>query len=107
MELKISNSKFKYCKANPKITIHNVLNQIIPPLLKKNNLAFSRPTLTSIQPNTPESGIHPYIIEAAKAIYGKTPYELTDEEHEHYAGYRQWKIIQGEPIEEDSLYQPS
>ena len=94
-------------ESKPKLSFCNVTNQNILPVPKSSNLTYSRPTLISILPESREAKIHPHVIEAAKAIYGKTPDQLTEEEREHFAGYRQWKMDRGEPIEEDSLYQPT
>ena len=103
LELKIQTFKFN---SKPNLSLCNVANQNINPVPKSSNLTFSRPTLISILPESLHAKIHPHVLEAAKAIYGKPLDQLTEEEQEHFAGYRQWKMERGEPIEEDSLYQP-
>ena len=50
--------------------------------------------------------MHPYIIEAAKMLYGKPPWELTLDQQEHFEGYREFKTRSGRPIEEDLCYKP-
>ena len=40
-------------------------------------------------------------------MYGKSPDQLTDEEAQHFQGYREWKIGNGQPIETDIAYKPS
>ena len=38
---------------------------------------------------------------------GKHPEQLTQQESEHFSGFQQWKIENGEPVEYDSLYDPT
>ena len=79
----------------------------ISSVLKTVDLSCSKPTITCILPAICQPQFHPNIVEACKMIYGKLPNELTDEENEHFNGYKQWKIDNGEPIEEDFVYNPS
>ena len=39
-------------------------------------------------------------------MYGKKPDELSPEESDHFNGYQQYNINNGEPIEEDFVYKP-
>ena len=85
----------------------NVSNVNVMPWKKSLCLSVSPPTLCSIQPSLPKPHHHPNIIEACRLLYGKHPDELSCEEREHFSGYRQYKINNGEPIEEDFVYNPS
>ena len=78
----------------------------IPSVPQLSRLSVSKPTIIEILPDLPKPELHPHIVEACKAIYGKPPDQLTEEECEHFRGYRQWKINNGVPIEEDFLYKP-
>ena len=89
------------------LTVKKTSQISISGVLKTVNLSFSKPTLTCMLPAICQPQFHPNIIEACKLIYGKLPNELTDEENEHFNGYKQWKIENGEPIEEDFVYNPS
>ena len=77
------------------------------PCLKSQHLSFSCPTIFSIELSPPKPIHHPNIIEACRMLYDKHPDKLSSEEREHFSGYRQYKINNGEPIEEDSAYNPS
>ena len=68
---------------------------------KPKTLSFSQPTLCSIFPITLQPYLHPFIIEASKMLYGVPPWELTEEQTEHFRGYQEYKIQNGRPIEED------
>ena len=85
----------------------NVSNVNVMPGMKSQHLSFSRPTICSIEPSPPKPIPHPNIVEACRMLYGKHPEKLSSEEREHFSGYRQYKINNGEPIEEDSAYNPS
>jgi hypothetical protein len=78
----------------------------IQPMPRPNNLSFTQPTICSLPPYPPKPKFHPHIVEACQQIYGKQPEELSQEETEHFSGYMEWKIRNGTPIEEDSLYKP-
>ena len=78
----------------------------IQPKSRPNNLSFTKPTICSLPPYPPKPKFHPHIVEACQQIYGKQPEELSQEETEHFRGYKEWKIRNGTPIEEDSLYKP-
>ena len=39
-------------------------------------------------------------------LYGVPPWELTEEQTEHFRGYQEYKIQNGRPIEEDLVYKP-
>ena len=73
---------------------------------KPKTLTFSQPTLCSISPVTLQPYLHPHIIEASKMLYGVPPWELTEEQTEHFMGYQDYKIQNGRPIEEDLAYKP-
>ena len=95
---------------NPKIrnlVKETVSNVNVMPWKKSLCLSLSQPTLCSIQPSPPKPLHHPNIIEACRLLYGKHPDKLSSEEREHFSGYRQYKINNGEPIEEDFVYNPS
>ena len=62
--------------------------------------------ISSIEPSPPKPTYHPNIIEASRMLYGKHPDKLSSEERDHFSGYRQYKIDYGQPIEEDSAYNP-
>ena len=64
------------------------------------------PPDTLVQPAIPRPYLHPYIVEASKMLYGKPPWELSDEQAEHFEGYQEYKIRNGRPIEEDICYKP-
>ena len=72
-------------------------------------LSFSAVTSVDIPPTKthPKPFIHPHIIEASKMLYGKPPWELDEEQLEHFEGYQDYKIRNGRPIEEDLAYKPS
>ena len=36
-----------------------------------------------------------------------SPWDLDEEQLEHFEGYQQYKILNGRPIEEDIAYKPS
>ena len=78
----------------------------IPSTKNPEKLAFSQPSLTSFPPTLPEPCLHPYIVEASRMLYGKPPWELTDEQTEHFEGYQEYKIRSGLPLEEDICYKP-
>ena len=39
-------------------------------------------------------------------LYGKPPWELSEEQAEHFEGYQEYKTRNGRPIEEDICYKP-
>ena len=88
MEVEISVTKFDSKKPKTKLSIiSKVSNQTKP---------------KSSSTNT----YHPNIIGACKLIYGKSPDQLTSEEAEHFQGYCEWEIANGQPIEKDIAYKP-
>jgi hypothetical protein len=90
-----------------KLVMENASRVNILPQPKSQHLTFSRPTLCSILPSPPGPQHHPNIVEACKMLYGKHPDQLSSEERNHFSGYRQWKMDNGEPIEEDFVYNPT
>ena len=58
------------------------------------------------RPSIPIPTYHPHIVEACRLMYGKKPDQLTPEESAHFKGYWQYKMNNGEPIEEDFVYKP-
>ena len=91
----------------PNLMIEHASHVNIQPQPKVQHLTFSRPTLCSILPSPSGPQHHPNIVEACRMLYGKHPDHLSLEEREHFSGYRQCKTDNGEPIEEDFVYNPS
>ena len=67
-------------------------------------LSYCKNQAISIQPR---QIYHPAIIKACIAMQGKHPSQLTAEEAHKFNFYRQYKLKNGEPIEEDIIYLPS
>ena len=67
------------------------------------NLAFLKPNRIDVWP---KPKLHPHIIEACEAIYGKLPDEMAEEEHAHFERYNQGKMNNGQPIEESLQFKP-
>ena len=66
----------------------------------------------SIQPvqNTtipPKTVYHPAIIRASLSMFKKKPDSLTAEEVNKFNLFLKWKLDNGEPVEEDILYNPA
>ena len=87
----------------------------IPPLrIAPRELSFSYPCFIDIPPDPSFSQqatilkprYHPHIVEACRLMYSKKPDELSLKESDHFQGYRQYKIDNGLPIEEDFVYKP-
>ena len=107
LEVEISVTKFNSKKPKPKLSIMKVSSHSISPTLKpKPVLSIVKVSNHEISPE-PKNTCHPNIIEACRMIYGKSPDQLTDEEAQHFQGYREWKIANGQPIETDIAYKPS
>ena len=87
--------------------IENASHVNIQPQPKSQHLTFSLPTLCSILPSPPGPQHHPNIVEACQMLYRKHPDQLSSEERDNFSGYRQWKMDNGEPIEEDFVNIPS
>ena len=92
-----------------KVLSHVKLSSIsIRGVPKPRNMVISKPDIFSIPPSSPKPQYHPYILEACRLMYGgKHPEQLTPQEEEYFKGFQQWKIENGEPVEEDSLYKPT
>ena len=92
-----------------KVTLLDIPPVHIPSTTQCPQLSFSSATIVDIPPapTHPKPYIHPHIIEASKMIYGKPPWDLDEEQLEHFEGYQQYKIRNGRPIEEDIAYKPS
>ena len=69
-------------------------------------LSISKTRAIDINPDQPKPNYHPYVVEAIKLMYAKSPDELTAEEWEKFVEYYNWKKAKGEPIEEDIVYKP-
>ena len=74
---------------------------------KPKTISFSQTTICSVPPAPPQPYLHPYIVEASKMLYGVPPWELTEEQTEHFRGYQEYKKQNGRPIEEDLVYKPT
>ena len=110
--LNLSTSSQKPINIYPIPKIRNLVKETVSnvnvmPWKKSLCLSLSQPTLCSIQPSPPKPLHHPNIIEACRLLYGKHPDKLSSEEREHFSCFRQYKINNGEPIEEDFVYNPS
>ena len=75
--------------------------------IQPTKLSITKPIICNFPPVLPKPHFHPHIVEACKQIYGKRPEELSEEEKEHFRGYREWKIRNGMSVEEDTLYKPT
>ena len=84
----------------------NVSSVNVLPCKKSQHLSFSIPMICSINPSPSKRIHHPNIIETCRMLYDKHPDKLSHEEREHFSSYRQYKINNGQPIEEDSAYNP-
>ena len=60
----------------------------------------------ALSPVTLQPYLHPHIIEASKMLYGVLPWELTEEQTEHFRGFQEYKIQNGRPIEDNLVYKP-
>ena len=75
----------------------------------KSELLVKKFSIQKVQSTSiPPRGIyHPAIINACFAITGKHPSQLTAEEAHKFDTYKEYKIQQGDPIEESIIYLPS
>ena len=70
-------------------------------------MQLSSASIVDIPPVPTHPQLYLYVIEASKMLYGKPPWDLDEEQLEHFEGYQQYKIRNGRPIEEDIAYKPS
>ena len=96
----------KISSMKPLLTISSQLPLSIPLVKPCLNLGFSEPTILEFRPNLPKPKYHPYIVEAIRLMYSKSPEELTPDEWEQFKDYHKWKKEKCEPIEEDLVYKP-
>ena len=68
---------------------------------EKANLSVATSTVTSIPPRPI---YHPAIVKASLSMFNKHPRALSSAEVEKFKDYRNWKIINGEKIEDDIVY---
>ena len=91
---------------------------------RKSNLSVSTSTLIDIPPVDPpqppnlsiqiqpavsippRTVFHPAIINACQEMFGKTPNQLNHEEISEFKYYQEFKLSNGDPIEEDVAYIP-
>ena len=90
---------------------------------KKSELSISKSTVIDISPVLPPPPnlsivvqpslsipprpvYHPAIINACRGMFGKTPSQLNNEEINEFRYYQEFKLSNGDPIEEDVAYFP-
>ena len=87
----------------PQLVITALPSYNVHPVAPKKPLSLDRVESTSIPPRTI---YHPAIINACKSMHGKHPSELDPDEAHKFNFYKEYKIKNGEPIEEDLIYLP-
>ena len=98
-------NKTRHAKAPLKyLAFYPQMSVSIPPLYLR--LQFSKPSFVDICPEEQKESYHPYLIEALKLMYGKTPDKMSTEEWDQFWHYYNWKKEKGEPIESDIVYKP-
>ena len=108
MNLCIANQASTSFIPNKKLlSVCNVTLLDIPPVNIHLTMQLSLSCATIVDIPPAPTHIHPHIIEASKMLYGKPPWDLDEEQLEHFEGYQQYKIRNGRPIEEDIAYKPS
>ena len=89
----------------PKLSITTLPSFYFPSKCpEKPKLSFKRNDPISI---SPKPIYHPAIIKACQAICSKHPDHLSPEETLKFNHYRNWKLQNGEPLEEDIVYLPT
>jgi hypothetical protein len=90
--------------SKPRLSISTLPSIDIPPSPPRPNLA--RLDIKAVQCTSipPKPFFRPAIIRASLSMFEKKPGELNAEEIEKFNLYRKWKIHNGEPIEQDILY---
>ena len=95
--MKLSNSNqasTSFFPSKKLMSISNITLVNIPPskILLTTQLSYSAVTSVDIPPTKthPKPFIHPHIIEASKMLYGKPPWELDEEQLEHFEGYQDY-----------------
>ena len=114
MKLEIVHQENISIPSEPKLlSIQKCASVNIPPdnpmarLVHTSLYCIDIPPAPLVQPAIPRPYLHPYIVEASKMLYGRSPWELTPEQAEHFEGYQEYKTRNGRPIEEDICYKPS
>ena len=77
---------------------------VLPMKAQLSNLSIHSVQNTSIPP---KAIFHPAIIRASLSMFKKKPDSLTAEELNKFNLFIKWKLHNGEPIEEDILYNPA
>ena len=101
----LSIEKLQPINIAPKIKVLSFFqsaNVDIPP--KHQNLSFTDVKTVSV---LPKPSYHPAIIKACISMFDKKPDKLEPEEVNKFNHYRNYKLQNGEPIEEDIIYLPS
>ena len=89
----------------PQLSIIKLDQISIPPSKSRlSNLSIQSVQTTSIPP---KAVFHPAIIRASLSMFQKKPDSLTPEEVNKFKLFIKWKLQNGEPIEEDILYNPA
>ena len=99
----LNQEQISILPSQPNLSQTKVTCFSVPPKLE-NVLCMSKTSTTSI---APKLIYHPNIHNVCLSMFEKTPYSLSPEEITKFKVYRNWKVENGEPIEDDIMWLPS
>ena len=92
--------------AKSKLSVTNVASiDIVPEAFSLQSTKLSIEVQLSLS-IPPQPIYHPAVIEACQIMHGKLPSQLSSEEIKEFKFYQQFKLDNGDPIEEDDAYLP-